>query len=324
MTSTVQAETDASLQEIFAALFPPASVTGTPKRRAMEIIYELETEPRQLYTGAIGFVHPNRQMQFNVAIRTVLVDRRTSQLEYGVGGGIVWDSDPNEEFEECLIKANNLEPLDSSFDLIETMRWSADSGCFLLPIHLKRLSESAVYFGFNFDAERVLQSLRKLESSLANETYRVRLSLRRDGNVCFEANFLDESARLFTDVCLAANPIDSNNPMLYHKTSDRGAYERALREAGGGDDVLLFNERGEVTESTIANFAFELDGQLYTPPIECGLLPGIYRAWLIGQGQLKERAISVEDALNLPHIFLMNSVRGLQKVHLHRLAASDR
>ncbi len=324
MTSTVQAETEASLQEIFAALFPPASVTGTPKRRAMEIISELETEPRQLYTGAIGFVHPNRQMQFNVAIRTVLVDLQASQLEYGVGGGIVWDSDPNEEFEECLIKANILEPLDSSFELIETMRWSPDTGFLLLPLHLKRLRESSVYFGFNFDAERVLQSLQELEASLASETYRVRLSLRRDGNVCFEAIFLDQKARLFADVCLSANPIESNHPMLYHKTSDRSVYERALLESGGGEDVLLFNERGEVTESTIANFAYELDGQLYTPPIECGLLPGIYRAWLIEQGQLKERAISVEDALKLPHIFLMNSVRGLQKVQLHRLAASDR
>ncbi|MCB0294853.1 MAG: chorismate-binding protein, partial [Calditrichaeota bacterium] len=108
MTSTVTARSSASPAQILAALFPCASITGAPKARTMAIIGELETTPRKLYTGSIGFFSPQRRAQFNVAIRTVLIDRRSSRAEYGVGGGIVWDSAADEEFAETRTKAKVL------------------------------------------------------------------------------------------------------------------------------------------------------------------------------------------------------------------------
>lgn len=108
MTSTVESHSDASFEATLEALFPCASITGAPKARTMEIIAGMEADPRGAYTGAIGYLAPGRRAQFNVAIRTPVVDLGDGRAEYGVGGGIVWDSDPCEEYEECQIKARVL------------------------------------------------------------------------------------------------------------------------------------------------------------------------------------------------------------------------
>ncbi len=159
MTSTVNAETEAGFPEIMAALFPCASITGAPKVRTMQIIAALEGTPRGLYTGCIGYLAPGRQAQFNVAIRTVTIDRLSSQAEYGVGGGIVWDSEGEDEYQECKIKARVLAQAPPAFDLLETMLWEPESGYFLLQEHLSRLAASAEYFQFTADLEAISREL---------------------------------------------------------------------------------------------------------------------------------------------------------------------
>jgi para-aminobenzoate synthetase/4-amino-4-deoxychorismate lyase len=183
MTSTVRARTGEPLDRIFQALFPPASITGVPKRRAMEIISEIETTPRRVYTGAIGFAAPGRRAQFNVTIRTLLINRSSGRAEYGVGGGIVWDSECAKEQQECAVKARLLHARRPEFDLLETLRWSPGDGYSLLRYHLERLAQSAEYFGFGMDVSRITEELNHAASRLPAASHRIRLLVTRKGNV---------------------------------------------------------------------------------------------------------------------------------------------
>ncbi len=314
MTSTVKATTEAGLCEIMQALFPPASITGAPKHRTMEIIAELEQTPRRIYTGSVGFMGPDRKAQFNVAIRTVLIDKATGQAEYGVGGGIVWDSVDKMEFEECQTKARIITRRVPDFNLLETILWTPEEGYFLLPFHLVRLLDSAAYFSFSADRHAIRDNLNSLARTLPKTAYKIRLLLAKDGGITLQAEALGDGAIDPLHVCLAPTPIDSANPFLYHKTTNRQVYEQALALCPGYTDVILRNEKGEVTESSIANIVVELDSELYTPPIPCGLLPGTYRAYLLEQGKVKERVIRKEDLARSPHIYLVNSVRKEREV----------
>lgn len=315
MTSTVQARSQAGFFEIFQALFPCASITGAPKIRTMEIITELETSPRQVYTGAIGFFAPGRQAQFNVAIRTMLVDQRAAQAEYSVGGGIVWDSQPQEEWAETKTKARVLSELPQPFELLETMRWTPEAGWFLLEEHLERLAGSAEYFDYPLDTAAVRAQLAQLEAGFHGQDYRVRLLLGLSGALRLEAVPLGPhpTAR---SVGLARQPVPSSERFLYHKTTWREIYARARAEASAVDEVLLWNERGELTEATIANVVLEQAGQWYTPPVECGLLPGTFRARLLAEGRVQERVIPVATLPDYERIYLANSVWGLWEVAL--------
>jgi para-aminobenzoate synthetase / 4-amino-4-deoxychorismate lyase len=311
MTSTVEAQTEAGLGEIFQALFPVASVTGAPKVRTMQIIADLEPLPRRLYTGALGFFAPGRRAQFNVVIRTLLVNRKTGCAEYGVGSGITWDSDPESEWQECRAKARILAPQPSAFSLLETMRWTPQEGYYLLERHLERLHESALYFSFRLDLAALRLELEHLAARLGPKSRRIRLMLSKEGRIALEAKALPKPAVKPQRIALARAPVDSSNPFLYHKTTNRKVYEAARVACPGCDDVLLFNEQGEVTESTIANVAADIAGNLCTPPVTCGLLPGTMRAHLINQGELIEHRITVADLLRSPRVVLLNSVRGL-------------
>lgn len=316
MTSTVRAQTQAPVDQILRAIFPPASVTGAPKRRAMEIIRELESSPRRIYTGAIGFMAPGHRSQFNVAIRTVLMHKASGHAEYGVGGGIVWDSTSNGEFEECSVKARVLLPGRPDFDLLETILWSPENGFSLLEYHLRRLVQSADYFGFSLDLPRIREKLGNLAACLPATPHRIRLLVARKGFFRCDTKALDPGSMHFADIPLAKNPVDPNDPFLYHKTTHRRIYEDALRMSPGSADVLMFNERGEITEATFANAAFEIDGIMCTPPLRCGLLPGTYRAWMLDRAQMQERVVTVEEALRSANVYLMNSVRGMQRVRI--------
>lgn len=315
LTSTVSARTEAPLPEILRALFPPASITGAPKRRAMEIIAELEPSPRRLYTGAIGFVAPGRRCQFSVAIRTLLLKPAAGHAEYGVGGGIVWDSNAAGERQECAVKALVLRPPRPAFDLIETMRFAPGEGIALLEEHLARLARSADYFGFALDLQRLRAALAALAARLP-AAHRIRLCLSRSGAFGCEASPLPAAGPRFGDVVLAAEPVDPRDPLLYHKTTHRDLYAAALAARPGAADVLLFNGQGEVTEATIANAAFLIDGVLCTPPLACGLLPGVQRARLLSAGRLRERVVTVAEALRGGEVYLMNALRGIGKVRL--------
>jgi len=320
LTSRVTAETDASIPELFEALFPPASITGAPKARTMEIISELETTPRHLYTGTIGFWAPGRHAQFNVAIRTLILDTRTRQAEYGVGGGIVWDSDCEQEQTECRTKARILMEFRPSFSLLETMRWTQENGIHLLKRHLKRLRESADYFDFVLNEVQLCQQLEVFTDTLSPDAHRIRLLLAEDGETTLQATPLPSPApKPPWRVALARHPVDNKNPFLYHKTTNRLLYEKAKTDAPGFDDIILFNEQNEATETTIANLAVEMDGHLCTPPVECGLLPGTERAELLDNGILREQIIPIDQLLESPRVFLLNSVRGMIPIMPMRL-----
>jgi para-aminobenzoate synthetase / 4-amino-4-deoxychorismate lyase len=315
LTSTVAAETDAALADLMRALFPAASITGAPKARTMEIIAGVECSPRRIYTGTIGFVDPGGRSQFNVAIRTVLINRRTGEAEYGVGGGIVADSNRADEWHESQMKSYALAAHPPSFDLLETMLWNPEGGYLLLGRHMKRLLQSAEYFAFQIDVLDVRDQLERYAEGLPRAPHRVRLVVSRRGAVEISAKPHDVDTG-FPAIALAASPIDPSNPFLYHKTTNRSLYEKAIAGRPGFDDVLLYNDRGEVTESTIANLVVERGGVLLTPPISSGLLPGTLRAHLLEEGRIRETVIPVQEMIDAPACYLLNSVRGFHPVSI--------
>jgi para-aminobenzoate synthetase/4-amino-4-deoxychorismate lyase len=308
MVSTVRCRTRAPLHRVFGALFPAASITGAPKASTMEIIRELEPSPRHVYCGAIGFLAPGRRAQFSVAIRTVLVDRRRGRMEYGVGGGIVWDSRCRREQAECAVKARVLRAQPPPFELLETMRWTPDRGIWLLREHLRRLGEALAYFGFRAELAQVRAALQTHVAAWPPEPRRLRLLVARDGAIRIESAPLPTAAP--GEIALAAEAVDETDPFLFHKTTHRAVYAQALRQRPGHADVLLWNRRGEVTESTIANLLVTLGGRLYTPPLRCGLLPGTARADLLRRGEAAERVITLAEVRRSPAVYLVNSVRG--------------
>jgi para-aminobenzoate synthetase/4-amino-4-deoxychorismate lyase len=281
----------------------------------MEIICELEEAPRRLYTGCIGFMAPNRNAQFNVAIRTVLLNSKDKSAEYGVGGGIVWDSDEKAEWGECRSKTLILCRNVPDFSLRETILWTQEAGFFLLNRHIKRLRESAEYFEYPFSEHLLLKKLERLAGSLAPFPYKIRVILSSDGSTVLENHPL-KPANPIAIISLARNPIHSRNRFLYHKTTMRAPYDQALKNCPGFEDVLLWNEKGEITESCIANVVVNIGGELLTPPLECGLLAGTYRSWLVEQGEIREETIRVEDLHSCNAVFLINSVRKKWKVEV--------
>jgi para-aminobenzoate synthetase/4-amino-4-deoxychorismate lyase len=309
LTSTVTARSNESLAATFQALFPCASITGAPKIRTMQIINATEAGPRQIYTGTFGWVAPGKQAHFNVAIRTALIDRQNKRAIYGVGAGITWDSDSAEEYQECLDKAAVLSQPIGDFALIETLRWTPGKGYFILQEHLNRLQSSADYFSIECSTEEVLNYLLALAEDFSTTPQRVRLLLHNDGRL--EGTFIEIETPSSTPlkIRLASQPIDSQNALLYHKTTQRQLYETCLAEAEDVDEVVLWNERGEVTEFCTANLVVEISGRLLTPPVSCGLLPGTYREFLLQRGILTEQVLTVDDLRKSSRIYLINAVR---------------
>jgi para-aminobenzoate synthetase/4-amino-4-deoxychorismate lyase len=306
MTSEVTARSDAPLADILAAAYPSASITGAPKVRTMEIIRELEAEPRGVYTGAIGYVSPDGTAQFNVAIRTAVIDHLTERLTFGVGSGIVWDSSAKREYEECLLKAEVLRRRARPFELLETLRWTPESGFFLLDRHLERMQTSARYFGMAFPPDEVRASLRGCVAG-AGTPQRVRLLLAPGGVVRAETAALDPLAAPVR-VRLAAAPIDPSDPFLFHKTTNRAQYDAAQRGVGTAEPIL-WNPEGHVTESAVANVVVERGGVRVTPPVDCGLLAGTFRAELLARGEIQEAIVTIDELRTAPRIWLINSVR---------------
>ncbi len=304
MTSTIQAKTNASYDEIFSALFPCASITGAPKVSTMKIIAELETTPRKIYTGSIGYIAPSREAQFSVAIRTALIDTKTNQAEYGIGGGIVWDSTSADEYNEALLKARVLTESPIQFSLLETILWTPQNGYFLLEKHMERMQDSAGYFNFSFSSENLGLHLKNLSAEFKSPK-RIRVLLNRAGEISSETKDFQILENLFK-VNLAERPINSGDIFLFHKTTNRKAYPSSVK---GMDDVLLYNEKNELTEFTIGNLVVEMNGTLFTPPISCGILAGAFREYLLETHQVKERIIRKDELQNCSKIFLVNSVR---------------
>lgn len=320
-TSTITAEvTDGvSDSDVFAALFPSGSVTGAPKPRTTEIIAELEQSPRGVYCGAIGYLAPpgsgGVDARFNVAIRTVVIDTDEGSAEYGVGGGITWDSSPKGEFEEARDKARVLVERRPDFELLETLRFEPDSGFLWLQEHLDRMAASAGFFGFAIDEVACRSALHDAVSGVRVGPHRVRLISDRNGSVKAEASALEELP-VPTTVAIDDDPVSSRNVFLFHKNTRRAVYDDRLQRHPGLHDVLLVNERDEITESTVANLLVRMDDEWYTPPLDSGCLPGIYRAQLLEKGEVAERVITVPELEQAEAIELVNSVRGRWAVTL--------
>jgi para-aminobenzoate synthetase/4-amino-4-deoxychorismate lyase len=327
MTSTIAAvrRPDVSLVDVLQALFPCGSVTGAPKPRTMAIIKELEAHPRGIYTGAIGLLSPNGDAVFNVPIRTLVVDARSGAATINVGGGITWDSTADGEYEESILKAKFLTDPWPDFELLETLELNA--GLYtLLERHLSRARSSALYFGFHWDERRVSEALSVANVSHPSGRWRVRLRVDQAGQPSVEVYPLDErreagSGKRETaggplSVKFAACPVDASDPLVFHKTTARSRYDVELERCRPCDDVILWNHRGEVTESTIANVVVFTEGKHWTPPKEAGLLAGTFRDELISRGELFERTITKSELMELGGFALINSVRGWMQAEL--------
>jgi len=309
LTSTVSARTSAGFTDILRALFPAASITGAPKARAMQIIADQERHPRGVYTGCIGYLDPGRKARFNVAIRTAVIDRASQQVEYGVGSGIVWDSRSAAEYKECVLKARIVTDAPPPFELLETLLWEPETGYFLLDEHMDRLRDSARYLDVDLDPAVVREALLAIIPPACNAPQRVRLLVDRKGSATVQVTALDPTSTQPVRLAIARDPIKIHNPFLYHKTTHRSMYETAKAAFPACDDVVLWNEAGEVTETTIANIVVEQAGRLLTPPRRCGLLAGVFRQSMLDSGQISEAVITVEGLRSAVRIFVVNSVR---------------
>jgi para-aminobenzoate synthetase/4-amino-4-deoxychorismate lyase len=248
-----------------------------------------------------------------------LIDRATNSAEYGVGGGIVWDSTSTEEYAEALLKAHVLIEFPPQFSLLETLLWVPNEGYFLHDKHIARLLDTADYFDFNISKE-ILETYLSESSSRFISPQRVRLLLDKNGKLTVEANpvqLLEAHSHL--NACLAKKPVDSSDVFLFHKTTHRNIYESARKDFPKCDDVLLYNKHNELTEFTLGNLVVKMNRKLYTPPISCGLLAGTFRAHLLETGHIKERVIRVNELKNCTNIFLVNSVRKWQRVKFARI-----
>lgn len=311
MTSTIEARSEKSIPKILEALFPCASITGAPKVSTMSIIEQVEQSPRKIYTGSIGLLHPGKDKfaQFNVAIRTILIDHHSNSASYGIGSGILWDCDVDKEFEECLLKSRATPNYTDKLELLETMLWSRDSGIYLLDQHLVRLSDSARYFNFSCDLISIKQHLEHFITNLPSESQKLRLLLSSDGSIRVE-NFTFIKSEEALRLSIANSAINSNDIFLYHKTTERSVYKNAFEQNPGFDDVILWNERNEISETCIGNLAFRYGSEWFTPPISCGLLNGIYRQKMLEEGKIKEAVLLLDDVKSVEEFAVLNSVRG--------------
>jgi para-aminobenzoate synthetase / 4-amino-4-deoxychorismate lyase len=322
MTSTISAtlRPDTTFYDVFRAMFPCGSVTGAPKIRTMQIIRELEAHPRGVYTGAIGFIAPDRSATFSVAIRTLVL--HNGEATMGVGGGIVADSVPADEHREALLKASFLTRTHQPFELIETILF--DQHYARLPLHLDRLESSAHYFDFLCDRTAVEAQLRAFAHFLdPRHPHRVRLLLAPDGTASITAHPLEPAppSPSAQDLTVTLSPQRTNSADLFlrHKTTNRNLYtdELTRARADGFDEVIFLNERGELTEGAISNLFVERAGKLFTPPLSSGVLPGVMRRHLLENlPNAEERTLTLADLAPPNTLWLGNSLRGLRKARL--------
>lgn len=314
LTSRVSAQLSdgAGLSDVFRALFPCGSVTGAPKASTMRIIAELESSPRGLYCGAIGSVLPSARgpvARFSVAIRTATVDLTRSLATYGAGGGITYDSDAGAEWAEIGAKTEVLRFSPGEFGLFETLRYEAAAGYVNGTRHLRRLHDSAAFFGFPFDASAADELMSSACEGLP-PLARVRISLSRGGELSYSAAALTEDAPEPLRLVIDDVAVDSGDLLLFHKTTDRARFDAARARHPEADDVILVNEHDEVTETSRANLALWIDGEWCTPALECGLLPGVERGRLLEEGRLVERVVTRPMCERAAALATLSSLRG--------------
>jgi para-aminobenzoate synthetase/4-amino-4-deoxychorismate lyase len=317
VVSTVSADLpEASLFDLFRALFPCGSITGAPKIAAMQKIAVLENTPRGRYTGALGWLAPGGNCRFNVAIRTLELGEN-GHARLGIGSGIVIDADPAREYAECLLKARFLTDCDPGFELIETMRLECGEYP-LLELHMERLEASARALGFMADRSAISAALLEQSMDRATGIFRVRLTLAHDGRYRITVTPLIDDKPSW-QVVLADQRLDADDYLLRHKTTARSRYDRELARLAGHPEVfdaIFLNTRGEVGEGARSNVFVERDGVLLTPPTACGLLPGVMRRHLLESGRAVACVLTRDDLLGAPAIYMANALRGLIPVSL--------
>lgn len=317
MVSTIDAKLkrSTSISQIVRAIFPCGSITGAPKISAMEQIAIHETEPRGVYCGAIGHFTPDGFARFNVAIRTALIKQQ--EMTIGIGSGIVYDSNPRDEYLECKLKASFVEKAIPKFAIFETILWQKNFGFHRLERHLRRLKNSADALAIFIDEEGLIREIDKFASEITHDYARVRIELGERISIKEEAFIPTNNTMRFA---ISSTIMQSNNPWLCHKTTQREVYDNEwfnLCTNDKIDEVVYFNERGELTEGSRTNVFVDFgDGSLATPPIDCGLLPGILREELLETGRAKEQIIDRDSLKNAKQIYLGNSLRGLRKAIL--------
>ena len=366
MTSTIEAgwRDGTTFAQMLRALFPCGSITGAPKHKTMELIDAIESTPRGLYTGAIGWLDAPKDEAaqagavardgaagcgdfcLSVAIRTLTLEavgidavatvgageaaarpagRRRGTM--GVGAGIVLDSVAADEYAECELKARFLTDADPGFQLFETTAATRADGVRYLERHLARLQRSADAFGFRFDTDALRRGVDARCAALDGDgPYRMKLALAKDGAVEITAAPLKPLPAGPVRVMLASEhgfaPTRTDDALLLHKTTRRAEYDRAWQEAEavGGFDMLFVNERGEVTEGGRSNLFVKLDGQWVTPPLSCGVLPGVMRGLLLEDPALgaQERALTLDEVLNAEDLMICNALRGPMAARLVR------
>ena len=307
MTSTVEALTAANLVDTLKAMYPVASITGAPKYRTTEIIADLEATPRGAYCGSAFVLDPSGRWEFNVVIRSVWLDLLEGTGTYGVGGGIVWDSEATNEWEETEHKSRVLTRAGKPLKLLETMAWTPDGGVSLRQQHINRLLEAGDHFNIHVDMDRVMDLLNSVRS---DTPLKLRLLIDAHGEPELQVGPLPVEDGALRTLPVDTIPTDPYNEFLVYKTTTRTRYQEALDRFPDSTDVILWNRRGELTETCVANLVLEIGGDLVTPSHQSGLLPGTLREELLQRGQLSERVLDLDDLRRASRVWTINSVRG--------------
>ncbi len=325
MTSTVQGKLkpEISIKEIFKNIFPSGSVTGAPKIRTMQIIHTLESGKRGVYCGAIGYISPKKKAVFSVPIRTL--QKRKGKWIYRVGSGIVWDSKPELEWDECKTKCKFLTASElPDFEILESILWNRR--LVYLRDHIRRMKHSAKYFNIPFLMTKLEKTISAIRKKLhPNHKYKIRIFLKKNGSFRWDYLPLESFPCMkITNIFLNDKPIDESNIFLYHKTTYRHWYDGAMKKIKKGEsyDVIFFNAKGEITEGARTNIFIEKNGILITPAISCGLLPGVLRENLLRKKKCEESIITIDDIKKADKIYCGNSVRGLVRVFLNKCKVS--
>ena len=315
MTSTVVAESSANLVDTLRSLYPVASITGAPKYRTTEIIADLEASPRGAYCGSVFVLSPDGRWEFNVVIRSVWLDLDNGRGTYGVGGGIVWDSEAGNEWEEAEHKSRVLARAGKPLRLLETMAWTPDGGVSLRQRHINRLLAAGDHFGIHVDMDRVMELLNNVRS---DTPVKLRLLIDAAGVASLEVGPMPSEDGETRSLPIDTEPTDPYDEFLVFKTTIRSRYEDAMARFPSARDVILWNRRGELTETCIANLVLELVGELLTPHHQAGLLPGTLREELIERSQITARVLTLDDLHRAERIWTINSVRGWDEISVAR------
>lgn len=304
VTSTIKNNT--TLYDIFKAIFPCGSITGAPKISTMSIIDNVEVGKRNVYCGAIGLIYKDC-CEFSVPIRILQKIKDDNAYTYRAGGAVVWDSDVKNEWDEAILKTAFLSENSKTWKLIETLKVEGGKPI-LWKEHLTRIKYSAKKLDFRYN--------KNIENIVFPKDGMYRILLSKDGNYRVELKSLNN---IKTDkIIISEKKVNSSDVFLYHKTTFRPYYNQSLEKIKNGEicDEIFFNEKGELTEGSRSNIVLNLDGNLYTPSIECGLLNGTFRQKMLKAGKCREKILYKEDLLNAQNIYCINSVRGMKEVHL--------